>query len=91
MLTLLSYYEKSEEPIILEQTFNTSIDTVWNAITQIDQMRQWYFESIPSFKPEVGFETRFKVKSEERNFTHLWKVTKAIPGKMITYDWKYEE
>jgi len=53
--------KKNEEPIIVEQTFNTSVDTVWNALTEIDQMRKWYFESIPSFKPEVGFETQFNV------------------------------
>ena len=83
--------KKNEEPIIVEQTFNTSVDAVWNAITEIDQMRKWYFESIPSFEPEAGFETRFNVESQERNFTHLWKVKEAIPGKMITYNWKYEE
>jgi len=83
--------KKNEDPIIVEQTFNRSVDIVWNAITQIDQMRNWYFANIPSFKPEVGFETRFNVVNEERNFTHLWKVTEVIPGKMIMYNWKYEE
>ncbi len=82
--------KKNEEPIIVEQTFNTSIDTVWNSITQIDQMRQWYFENIPSFKPEVGFETQFNVQSQDRNFMHLWKVTEVVPKKMIAYNWKYD-
>ena len=82
--------KKNEEPIIVEQTFNTSVDTVWNAITQIDQMRQWYFENIPSFKPEVGFETQFNVKRQDRNFMHLWKVTEVVPKKMIAYNWKYD-
>ena len=81
---------KTDKPIIVEQTFNTSIDTVWNSITEIDQMRQWYFENIPSFKPEVGFETQFNVQSQDRNFPHMWKVTEVVPLKMITYNWKYE-
>ena len=81
---------KNDEPIIVEQTFNTSIDTVWNSITEIDQMRQWYFENIPSFKPEVGFETQFNVQSQDRNFLHMWKVTEVVPLKMIIYNWKYE-
>jgi len=80
---------KNEEPIIIEQTFNSSIDTVWNSITEIDQMRQWYFENIPSFKPEVGFETQFNVESQGRNFLHIWKVTEVVAKKMITYNWKY--
>ena len=81
---------KNDEPIIVEQTFNTSIDIVWNSITEIDQMRQWYFENIPAFKPEVGFETRFNVQSQGRSFLHIWKVTEVVPLKRITYNWKYE-
>ena len=80
---------KNDEPIIIEKTFNTSIETVWYAITELDQMRQWYFENIPSFKPEVGFETQFNVQSGDRNFLHMWKVTKVVPREMITYSWKY--
>jgi uncharacterized protein YndB with AHSA1/START domain len=80
----------NDEPIIVEQTFHKSIDTVWNAITEIDQMRQWYFENIPSFKAEVGFETQFNVQSQDRHFLHMWKVTEVVPLKTLTYNWKYE-
>ena len=81
---------KNDEPVVVEQTFNTSIDTVWNSITRIDQLRQWYFENIPAFKAEVGFETQFNVHSQGRNFLHMWKVTEVLPNKMITYNWKYD-
>ena len=81
---------KDDAPIVIEQTINASIETVWNAITQVDQMRQWYFENIPSFKPEVGFETRFDVQNEDRHFLHVWTVTEVVAMKLIKYDWKYE-
>jgi len=81
---------KNDEPIIVEQTLNKSIDTVWNSITEIDQMRQWYFDNIPSFKAEVGFETQFMVHSQDRKFLHMWKVTEVVPQQKITYNWKYE-
>ncbi len=81
---------KNDEPVVVEQTFNTSIDAVWSSITEIDQMRQWYFENISSFKPEVGFETQFNVANEGRNFLHIWKVTEVVPMKKIIYNWKYE-
>ena len=83
--------KKNEEPIIVEQTFDVPIETVWDAITQSDQMCGWFFENIPSFKPEVGFETQFTVQNQDRNFLHLWKVTEVEPLKMISYNWKYEE
>jgi uncharacterized protein YndB with AHSA1/START domain len=53
-------------------------------------MRQWYFENIPSFEPEVGFETQFNIHNEGRDFLHLWKVTEVIPLKKIKYSWKFE-
>lgn len=80
----------NEEPIIVEQTINKTVDIIWNAITDINQMRQWYFDNIPSFKPEVGFETRFNVQSHSRNFLHIWKVTEVIPMKIIKYNWRYD-
>ena len=81
---------KGDEPIIVEQSFDASIESVWKAITDVDQMRQWFFENIRSFKPEVGFETQFNVQSGDRNFLHKWKVTEVMPLKKITYNWKYE-
>jgi uncharacterized protein YndB with AHSA1/START domain len=68
--------KSNEEPIIIEQTFNRPVEIVWNSITDIKLMRQWYFDNIPSFKPEVGFE---------------WKVTEVIPLKLIKYNWRYED
>ena len=79
-----------EEPIVVEQKFNRPPQIVWEAITELDQMRQWYFEEIESFKPEVGFETRFSYTSEERDFLHIWKVTEVDPLKKIVYNWKFE-
>lgn len=81
----------TDEPIVVEQTFNSSIESVWKSISDIGEMRKWYFENIPAFKPEVGFETRFNVQSEERNFLHIWKVTDVQPMKLIKYSWEFEE
>ena len=82
--------KKDDDPIIVEQSFNATIESVWKAITEVDQMRQWFFENIPSFKPEVDFETQFNVQSQDRNFLHMWKVTEVVPQKLIRYNWKYE-
>ena len=53
-------------------------------------MKEWFFENILAFKPEVGFETKFNVKSEDTEFMHKWKVTHVVPFKSITFNWKYE-
>jgi uncharacterized protein YndB with AHSA1/START domain len=77
------------EPFIIERTFNAPVERVWKAITDINDMRQWYFD-IPAFKPEPGFEFRFYGGTEEKKYRHLCKVTAVTPGKKIAYSWRYD-
>lgn len=79
-----------DQPVVVEQLFNKPIQVVWKAITQHDQMIQWFFDNIPDFRPEVGFKTQFNVEAPSRNFLHLWEVTEVIPNKKIVTNWKYE-
>lgn len=76
-------------PIVVERTYNAPVSVVWNAITDKDQMRQWYFEPLADFKPEVGFETEFDVQFEGQNYPHQWNVTEVVPETKIAYDWRY--
>lgn len=80
----------SDEPIIVEETYRAPVEQVWNALTDVTEMRRWYFDNIPEFKPEAGFETEFIVKSDERTFSHRWKVTEVEPFKSIKYSWEFE-
>lgn len=77
-------------PIIVEQSFLAQPEAVWQAITNPELMRQWYFEQIDDFRPEVGFETQFDIEVGGRLFRHQWRVTDVVPGKSITYTWRYE-
>ena len=52
-------------------------------------MKQWYFD-IEKFKPEVGFEFRFEGRNENKSYLHLCKITEVIPGKKLTYSWRYD-
>lgn len=81
----------TDAPVIVEQILHTSINDVWDAITNVERMKQWFFVNIESFRPEVGFETQFKVQVADRIFTHQWKLTEVIPYNKITYNWKYKE
>lgn len=46
-------------PFIIEKTFNAPIEKVWKAITDKNEMKQWYF-NLATFEPKVGFEFKFK-------------------------------
>lgn len=80
-----------ENPIVVTTSFNQPAERVWRAITQREEMVQWYFEQIEAFEPRVGFETRFTVRSGGRNFVHHWRVTEVAPGRKISYDWLYPD
>lgn len=78
------------DPIVVEQTFNAPIAAVWKAITDAEQMRQWFFEPMEDFEPEPGFETRFNVHNEGQDYLHVWNITEVVPEKRIAYEWRYE-
>jgi uncharacterized protein YndB with AHSA1/START domain len=80
---------QNNEPIILKRTFNAPVEKVWQAITDKDQMKKWYFD-FAEFKPEVGFEFQFEGGDECQTFMHLCQITEVIPGKKLTYSWRYE-
>jgi len=82
---------KSTQNIIIEQILNTSIKEVWNAITRLEEMKQWFFNNIPEFKPEVGFKVSFPVISRNIVFTHAWEILEVEGNKKIKYKWAYEE
>ncbi|HZV43717.1 MAG TPA: SRPBCC domain-containing protein [Saprospiraceae bacterium] len=77
-------------PLITESTYNAPVDIVWQAITDREQMKQWYFD-IESFKPEVGFEFTFKGENEGRVYIHLCKITEVIPGRKLKHSWRYQD
>jgi len=77
------------EPFVIERTLNAPSEKVWRAITDKDQMKQWYFD-LSEFKPEVGFEFTFNGGSEDKVYVHLCKVTKVELGKILQYSWRYD-
>lgn len=77
------------QPIVLERTFQAPIAVVWKAITDRDQMKEWYFD-LKEFKPEVGFEFQFFGGTEEKQYLHLCQVTEVDAERKITYSWRYD-
>ena len=76
------------DALVLERTFNAPVARVWKALTDVDQMREWYFD-LKEFKPEVGFEFGFVIEHEGNTYDHRCRITEVIPQKKIAYTWRY--
>jgi uncharacterized protein YndB with AHSA1/START domain len=79
----------STEPFVIERLLNASVKKVWAAITEKDQMKQWYFD-LEKFEPKVGFEFSFIGGPPEAQYKHNCRVTQVVEFRKIAYTWSYE-
>ena len=75
------------EEIVIERTLEAPVAQVWKALTDVEEMRQWYFD-LKEFKPEVEFE--FVVEHEGVSYHHLCRINEVIPQRKIAYTWRYK-
>ena len=75
--------------IVIERTYEAPIENVWEALTNKDQMKQWYFD-VTDFKPEVGFEFRFSAERNGKTYLHKCRVVESRPITKVAYTWSYE-
>jgi uncharacterized protein YndB with AHSA1/START domain len=78
------------EPLVIERVFNAPAAAVWKALTNKDDIKQWYFD-IKEFKAEVGFEFQMYGEKSGVKYLHLCKITEAIPEKKLAYTWRYDK
>ena len=76
------------EPVVKEVLLKTPALKVWKAITEKEQMKEWYFD-LKEFKPEVGFEFQFEGGPDDRIYLHICKITEVVPVKRLSYSWRY--
>ena len=72
------------EAITMERTYDAPVGRVWTALTDVNEMRRWYFD-IKEFQPKIGCEFEFVVEHEGNTYHHLCKVTAVILQKKIAY------
>ena len=76
-------------PIVVQRLLYAPAAAVWQAITDADAMRHWYF-NLPAFNAEVGFRFQFTGGPEARQYLHRCEVTDVVPGRRLTYSWRYD-
>jgi uncharacterized protein YndB with AHSA1/START domain len=79
----------NSRPIVVEETMNTNPGIIWKALTDNNEIREWYFK-LKSFEPRAGFEFQFEGGNDGRTYIHHCRITEVIPEKKLSYTWKYQ-
>jgi uncharacterized protein YndB with AHSA1/START domain len=74
---------------VVERTYNVAAQKVWQALTDNEQLKQWYFK-LAAFKAEPGFEFQFDAQNKGVTYRHLCKVIEVTKGKKLSYSWSYQ-
>lgn len=80
----------NNDDVVIERTFNASVDQVWAALTNNEELKNWYFQ-LEEFKPELGFKFSFIGGPEDgTQYLHLCEITAVVPKEKLTYSWRYD-
>lgn len=80
----------NNEPFVIERTYNAPVEKVWKAITDKEQMKEWYFD-LAEFKAEKDFEFSFYGGDEKgEQYLHLCKIIEVVPNKKLKHSWRYD-
>lgn len=76
-----------EVSIIRTEVYNAPVDKVWKALTDKEQMKQWYFD-ISDFELKEGNTFNF-YESDKKEYHHRAVIKKIIPYKKIQHTWTH--
>ena len=68
-----------------ETLLNHSIDTVWNAITNAEEISSWFIKA--DFKAEEGYKYTFTSEPNEKGCTTICGVVKKSTPYTLIYTW----
>lgn len=75
-------------PLIKEFNYDISIGKVWQALTDVDKMKEWYFPQLQKFEPIVGYKFQFDDNSSV--YQKEWVVTKVKDDRTLAHSWAYK-
>ena len=75
--------------VTIEAIFNSTKEKVWQAITDKEIMKVWYFD-IPSFNLEIGADFSF-YEGEKKEYIHSCKIFNFEENNLFDHTWMHTE
>lgn len=80
----------NDNPVKIQQEVQAPAAKIWQALTDKDQMKQWYFD-LSDFRAEIGFHFSFPGQgSKGEKYIHHCTITEVVPEQRLQYSWAYE-
>ncbi|MBN9283701.1 MULTISPECIES: SRPBCC domain-containing protein [unclassified Flavobacterium] len=74
--------------VTVSQTFQCTVEELWNALTQEEQLKEWYFP-VQDFLPEVGHTFTFYESEKSKKYLHRCRFFNIIPYKLLEHTWEH--
>ena len=79
-----------EHKVVKERIIQASIMEVWKAVTNADEMSQWFFE-IADFRPELGFEFQLVGEKDGKEYSTSCKIIEVVEREKLVFTWRYDD
>ncbi|MBT2622397.1 MULTISPECIES: SRPBCC family protein [Chryseobacterium] len=77
-------------PIIVQYKVEAPVDEVWEALTDKEKMKSWYFD-ISDFELETGKQFNFYEPGEAKKYHHQGNVLDFTANEKLKHTWSYPE
>lgn len=74
--------------IVIERTYDATVGQVWDALTDIDKLNQWFFK-LEEFKAAPGFAFNFSGNDNGVKVVHECVITEVVPMSKLSYSFIY--
>lgn len=78
------------EPIKIQECFHVSAERIWQAITEKEQMKQWYFD-IPDFELKVDSTFNFYEPGDAKKYHHQCTIKEILLNRKFQHTWTYPD
>jgi uncharacterized protein YndB with AHSA1/START domain len=85
---MIIYLRDMNDSLKLEAAYNVSLLNVWKALTEVEQLKKWYFPQIIHFEPKVG--EVFMFTDDGSPYQKEWKVTRLENNRLLAHSWSYK-
>ena len=69
---------------------HVEVDKIWQALTDVEQMKEWYF-TMNDFELAEGKQFYFYEPGENRKYKHVCTILEIKPNEEFRHTWSYPE